>query len=131
MRRGHFISAIVVLLFGTVVVQAPGQPPQPTVYVVGCVQHPSGFVSDGKGLTILQALALAKGTMHNAALDSSRLIRPTTSTPNETPLHLKEILAAKAADFQLEPGDVVFIPCSRQVRTAVPQEHDGPFTYDR
>jgi len=129
MNKGLSISAVVVLLLGTVVAQAPGQGLQ-NVYVVGCVQQPSGFALDDKGLTVLQALALAKGALHNAALDSSRLIRPTASLPKETPIHLKKMLAAKVADLQLQPGDVVFIPCSK-ARNEAPQENDGPLTYDR
>ena len=83
------------------------------VYVVGDVRQPGGFVlENGKPITVLQAVALAQGPNPNAALNSARLIRKTTEGPQEIPLSLKKILAAKAPDVKLEADDVVFVPGS-------------------
>jgi len=83
------------------------------VYVVGDVHQPGGFVlENGNDITVLKAIALAQGTNPNAALDSARLIRKTSEGPQEVPLSLKKIMAAKAPDPQLQPDDVVFVPGS-------------------
>jgi polysaccharide export outer membrane protein len=83
------------------------------VYVVGDVHQPGGFVMEnGNDITVLKAIALAQGTNPNAALNGARLIRKTPGGPQDVPLALKQILAAKAPDPQLQPDDVVFVPGS-------------------
>ena len=83
------------------------------VYVVGNVRQPGGFVMENdRTITVLQALALAQGTGPNAALNAAKLIRKTPAGPEEVPLPLKKILAAKAPDLQLQPDDIVFVPVS-------------------
>jgi polysaccharide biosynthesis/export protein len=92
----------------TVVVSKAG-----VVYVVGDVHQPGGFVMEnGNDITVLKAIALAQGTNPNAALNSARLIRKSPEGPQDVPLELKKILAAKAPDPQLQPDDVVFVPGS-------------------
>jgi len=83
------------------------------VYVVGDVHQPGGFVMEnGNDITVLKAIALAQGTNPNAALNAARLIRKTPEGSKDVPLSLKQILAAKAPDLQLQPDDVVFVPGS-------------------
>jgi polysaccharide export outer membrane protein len=83
------------------------------VYVVGDVVKPGGFlIESGQHLTALQAIALAQGTNHTAALNHTKLIRKTPNGPEETPVELKKILQAKQADLRLEDGDILFIPLS-------------------
>jgi polysaccharide export outer membrane protein len=83
------------------------------VYVVGDVHQPGGFVMEnGNDITVLKAIALAQGTNPNAALDSARVIRKTPEGPQDVPLSLKKIMAAKAPDIQLQADDVVFVPGS-------------------
>jgi polysaccharide export outer membrane protein len=83
------------------------------VYVVGDVRQPGGFVMEnGKDLTVVQAIALAQGIGPNAALGAARLVRKTPEGPKDIPLQLKKILAAKAADPQLQADDIVFVPDS-------------------
>ena len=83
------------------------------VYVVGDVHQPGGFVMEnGNDITVLKAIALAQGTNPNAALDSARVIRKTPGGPQDVPLSLKKIMAAKAPDIQLQADDVVFVPGS-------------------
>jgi polysaccharide export outer membrane protein len=92
----------------TIVVSKAG-----VVYVVGDVHQPGGFVMEnGNDITVLKAIALAQGTNPNAALDSARIIRKTPEGPQDVPLSLKKIMAAKAPDPQLQPDDVVFVPGS-------------------
>ena len=54
---------------------------------------------DSGSLTVLQAIALAGGVGHDAKLGSATIIRKSPQgTMTETPVHLKKILEAKAAD---------------------------------
>jgi polysaccharide biosynthesis/export protein len=82
------------------------------VYVVGDVRQPSGVVMEHGDLTVLQAIAMAQGTNPTASLKHAKLIRKTADGPQEIPLSLKEILAAKAPDIKLESDDIVFVPSS-------------------
>jgi polysaccharide export outer membrane protein len=82
------------------------------VYVVGDVQHPSGFLIEDNTLTVLKALALAGGSTRTSALNKSRILRQTPSGVQEIPLDLKKILYAKAPDTALVRGDILFIPGS-------------------
>jgi polysaccharide export outer membrane protein len=61
---------------------------------------------------VLQAIALAQGIGPNPALGAAKLIRKTAQGPQELPLDLKKILAAKAPDLPLQADDIVFIPDS-------------------
>jgi polysaccharide export outer membrane protein len=69
-------------------------------------------MENGNDITVLKAIALAQGTNPNAALNGARLIRKTPEGSKDVPLSLKQILAAKAPDLQLQPDDVVFVPGS-------------------
>jgi polysaccharide export outer membrane protein len=92
----------------TVVVSKAG-----IVYVVGDVRQPSGFVMENAHLTVLQAIAMAQGTNPTAALGSAKLIRKTEQgNPQEIPIALNKIMAAKAPDLSLEADDIIFVPNS-------------------
>ena len=87
------------------------------VYVVGDVARPGGFVMENnERMTVLQAVALAQGTNHTAALNSARIVRRTAAGPTEVKIPLKEIMAAKATDMDLQPEDILFIPGSAAKR---------------
>jgi len=82
------------------------------VYVVGDVQHPSGFLIEDNSLSVLKALALAGGSNRTASLNKTRILRQTPNGIKEIPVPLKKILYAKAADVPLVKGDVLFVPGS-------------------
>jgi len=82
------------------------------IYVVGDVQHPSGFMVGDDYVTVLKALALAGGSTRTSALNKTRILRKTPSGIEEIPVPLKKILYAKAPDVPLTKGDVLFIPGS-------------------
>ena len=82
------------------------------VYVVGDVQHPSGFLIEDNSLSVLKALALAGGSNRTASLNKTRILRQTPNGIREIPIPMKKILYAKAADVPLVKGDVLFIPGS-------------------
>jgi len=82
------------------------------VYVVGDVQHPSGFMIDDSSLSVLKALALAGGSTRTSSLNKTRILRQTPNGIQEIPVPMKKILYAKAPDIPLVKGDVLFIPGS-------------------
>ena len=81
------------------------------VYVIGDVGKPGGYVVDGNGVTVVQALALAQG-MNRTAKSNGMLIRNASSGRVETQLALNKILANKAPDPELQDGDIVYVPIS-------------------
>lgn len=82
------------------------------IYVVGDVRLPGGFVLDNAQLSVLQAVALAQGVNITAKLDKTILIRKSAEGPQEIPVLLGRIMAAKAPDIKLQPDDIVFVPRS-------------------
>jgi polysaccharide export outer membrane protein len=84
------------------------------VYVVGDVGRPSGFLMDNGQLTVLQAIALAGGTTRTAKMSAARIIRKGPAGISETPVHLKQILEAKAPDVPMQADDILFVPTSTQ-----------------
>ena len=82
------------------------------VYVVGDVNHPSGFVIEDNALSVLRALALAGGSTRTSALSKTRILRQTPNGVQEIPINLKKVLYAKAPDIALVKGDILFIPGS-------------------
>jgi polysaccharide export outer membrane protein len=82
------------------------------VYVVGDVGRPSGFLMDSGHLTVLQAIAMAGGTGRTAKIGGARIIRKGPDGMTETPLHLKQILEAKAPDLPMQADDILFVPTS-------------------
>jgi len=82
------------------------------IYVVGDVQHPSGFLIGDDSLTVLKALALAGGSTRTSALNKTKILRKTPTGVQEIPVPLKKVLYAKAPDVPLVKGDVLFVPGS-------------------
>jgi polysaccharide biosynthesis/export protein len=82
------------------------------VYVVGDVQHPSGFAIDDNALSVLKALALAGGSTRTSSLSKSRILRQSPNGIQEIPVDLKKVLYAKAPDMAMIKGDVLFVPGS-------------------
>jgi polysaccharide export outer membrane protein len=85
------------------------------VYVLGDVGRPGGYPmtnNDGT-LTVLQAVAAAGGTQNSAAPNNSRLIRHTSIGQYQTdPLPFSAMQKGKKPDFQLQAGDIIYVPFS-------------------
>jgi polysaccharide biosynthesis/export protein len=83
-------------------------------YVLGDVGRPGGFVmqNNHSQLTVLQAVALAGGTLSSAVPSHARLIRLSDSGYKEVPINFSAIQKGKAPDLQLNPDDVIYIPYS-------------------
>jgi polysaccharide export outer membrane protein len=85
------------------------------VYVVGEVKKPGGFVlNEHESMSVLQALALAEGTLNTAAVSNAKVLRATEGPGprDEVPVNLKQIMLGKAKDVPLRSEDILFIPNS-------------------
>jgi polysaccharide export outer membrane protein len=82
------------------------------IYVVGDVNHPSGFLIEDNSLSVLKALALAGGNTRTSALSKTKILRQTPNGVQEIPVNLKKVLYAKAPDLPMVRGDILFIPGS-------------------
>lgn len=89
--------------------------PAGLIYVVGEVRKPGAFpLARGPDLTVLRAIAVAEGFGPNAAKGRAMIIRTSASGERiEVPVDLGDVLAGRAADVELQPQDVVFVPSSR------------------
>jgi polysaccharide export outer membrane protein len=83
------------------------------VYVLGDVVRPGGFVLNKDiVLTVMQALALAEGTLSTAAKSSAKLIRTTAKGREEIPINLKKVVQSKSIDIAMLDNDILFVPGS-------------------
>jgi len=88
-------------------------PKAETIYVVGSVRRPGGFVLNEKeSISVLQALSLAEGLDRTAAAKNAMILRafPGNTQRSELPVNIQRILAGKSEDMQLQANDVLFIP---------------------
>lgn len=93
----------------------------PPVYVVGEVNQPGAFHPSGRSaLTVLRAVALARGTTPAAAAGRVVVLRPTVTGDR---LHLRvdlnDIARGKTADLALEANDVVYVPKNTERSIAI------------
>jgi polysaccharide biosynthesis/export protein len=107
-REGESQAPVEILPGDTVVVSKAG-----LIYVIGDVAEPSGFMLQGSDITVLQAVALAKGTNRTAALDSARVIRKRADGREEVPVPLKKILSGQVPDVTMQADDILFVPTSQ------------------
>jgi polysaccharide export outer membrane protein len=88
--------------------------PAGMVYVVGEVGRPGGFpLRHRETVTLLKAVALAEGWRRTAAPQRARVIRSAGGARSEIPVRLADVLAGRAPDLALQPGDVLFVPHSQ------------------
>ncbi|MBI3404746.1 MAG: polysaccharide biosynthesis/export family protein [Acidobacteria bacterium] len=84
------------------------------VYVVGAVNLPGRHVlgGDAEQLTVLRVVALSQDLKRFAKPEKTVILRkdPATGVVNQIPVNLREILARKAPDEPVMPGDVLFVP---------------------
>jgi protein involved in polysaccharide export with SLBB domain len=87
------------------------------VYVLGMgVTQPGGYVLQGRGeqITVLKAVALARGLSSFAKADSAVIMRtnPATGQKDEIPVHIKQIENRKADDVAMNSNDILYVPDS-------------------
>ena len=84
------------------------------VYIVGNVTRPGSYVLDGRNvLTVEEAMALAGGTGHAAAIKRAQLVRAMDDGRKEAitiPINL--IYKGQAPDVALKDGDILYVPTS-------------------
>ena len=85
------------------------------VYVVGAVKQPGGFVlEDEETVTVLQALAMARGFDKYPKKGAARIIRRLKDgSRQEFPVRLGKVLNGKALDPTLLANDILFVPSSK------------------
>jgi polysaccharide biosynthesis/export protein len=87
------------------------------VYVVGAVNKPGGFTmkASSRGMTALQALALAEDAKSTALRSHTVILRNDPQAPEgrkQIPVDLKAIVRGKSPDPLLQAEDILFIPDS-------------------
>jgi polysaccharide export outer membrane protein len=93
----------------TVEVKEFGTPP---IYVVGEVNQPGAFVPSGSSaLTVLRAVAMARGTKATAATGRVVVLRPVANGDRlQLQVNLNDVARGKTADLALQANDVVYVP---------------------
>lgn len=86
------------------------------VYVVGEVNEPGAFTQTGETrLTVLRAVALARGLKPGAARSAAVVLRPTgRGEPARIEVNLDDAVRGRAPDLVLQPNDVLFVPTNTQ-----------------
>jgi polysaccharide biosynthesis/export protein len=87
------------------------------VYVAGAgVAQPGGYVlqSHGEQITVLKAVALARGLTGYAKANDAVIFRsnPATGQRDQIPVHIKEIEKNKTEDVAMKSNDILYIPDS-------------------
>lgn len=85
--------------------------PRP-IYVVGEVHQPGAYVAAGEDqLTVMRAVAVARGAKPNAARGRAFIFRPRVDgEPLQIRVNLNDVVRGKAPDLVLIPNDVVYVP---------------------
>jgi protein involved in polysaccharide export with SLBB domain len=79
------------------------------VFVFGEVQKPGTFPFED-GMSVVQALTLAGGFTKQAAQNSTSVTRHIRGQEVKLKVNVQDIALGKAANFTLEPGDIVYVP---------------------
>jgi polysaccharide export outer membrane protein len=79
------------------------------VHVLGAVLQPRSERMSGS-LTVVQAIALAGGSIPNACLPNVAVLRGSLTHPQIAIVAVNDVLRGRAPDVRLEPGDIVFVP---------------------
>ena len=83
------------------------------IYVVGDVVHPGEFyMTNGRPMRALEALALAQGLKDNALPEKASIIRTTPAGAETISVNLVGVEKNRFPDPVLEPSDVLVIPHS-------------------
>jgi polysaccharide export outer membrane protein len=88
--------------------------PQP-VYVVGEVNQPGAYSASGEEqLTVLRAVAVARGAKPSAQGRAFVLRPQSTGEPLRIRVNLNDMVQGKSPDLVLIPNDVVYVPKSTE-----------------
>lgn len=93
-----------------------------TVYAVGAVQRPGGFVLSGdhSQMTALKILALAGGVTRTAKADHAVIVRKDVNgQQTQITLNLSKIMKQQSEDVAMHPSDILFVPESGGKQAAI------------
>jgi polysaccharide biosynthesis/export protein len=79
------------------------------VYVLGAVYQPRA-VGYKDHLTLVSAIANARGTIKDALLGHVAIVRGSLTTPQIAIVNYQSIITGKAPDVRLLPRDIVYVP---------------------
>jgi protein involved in polysaccharide export with SLBB domain len=79
------------------------------IYVLGEVNRPGTFAYD-ENMSIIQAITLAGGFTKQAARNSTSVTRLVAGQEQKIRVPVEEIGVGREKNFQLDPGDIVFVP---------------------
>ncbi len=79
------------------------------VYVLGSVANPT-TVPYSSDLTLVSAIASARGLQQGAFANGVVLIRGSFHEPKLAGVDLRDVLRGKAKNFRLQPGDIIWVP---------------------
>ena len=79
------------------------------VYVLGAVTQPQP-VQYVQGMTLIQAITGAYGTIRDAYLFHVTIVRGSLAKPGVTIVNYYDIVKGKTPDIALEPNDIVYVP---------------------
>ena len=113
-------TAFNIFVYGGDVVNVP---PAGMVYVLGRgIAQPGGYVlqSRGEQVTVLKAVALARGLASFSKPDDSVIYRvnPKTGQREAIPVHIKQIEKNKSEDVALKSNDVLYVPDNLGLKVA-------------
>jgi polysaccharide export outer membrane protein len=83
------------------------------VHILGAVLQPRSERMSGS-LTVIQAIALAGGTVPDACLPNVAILRGSLAHPQIAIVAVNDVLQGKAPDVRLDPGDIVYVPYTPQ-----------------
>jgi len=79
------------------------------IFVFGEVQRPGTFPYDGE-MSIIQAVTLAGGFTKTASKNNISVTRVIEAQERKIHVPVEDIGVGKEKNFQLQPGDIVFVP---------------------
>jgi polysaccharide export outer membrane protein len=83
------------------------------IYVLGLVTKPGPIgLTDGRTISVLEALSAAGGPTPMAAMHKARILRKTPGSSNrsEVAVNLSKVLEGQNTDLVLGPDDVLYVP---------------------
>jgi polysaccharide biosynthesis/export protein len=92
-----------------------------SIYVLGEVVQPGSYTASNRdGLTVLRAVAAARGVKPTAKQKRAIVIRPQpVGEPLQIPVNLDDVVKGKSTDLALLPNDVVYVPRNSERAVAI------------
>lgn len=81
------------------------------IYILGAVGQPRAVAFKDQ-VTLVSAIASARGTIAGARLDEVAIVRGSLSQPSIAIVDYRHIIRGQQTDVRLQPRDIVFVPFS-------------------